>query len=178
MASLAHGKAGAGTPHALPLPQGASPGGRRPLTMALRMERHRRPPLAQERAPSETGKRRFHPPGPRMGGRTACVVHHVHHSRYPQDTSRDALEGWRYPPPPSGRPTYAQPLSPSRQVPPSLAFVTDSNRPQPLWQPPPSTCLTASGAASVHAPARAPFAPPTVPQPMGTTGSRRSWTSS
>ena len=26
--------------------------------------------------------------------------------------------------------------------------VTDSNRPQPLWQPPPTACLTASGAAS------------------------------
>ena len=29
-----------------------------------------------------------------------------------------------------------------------MAFVTDSNRPQPLWQPPPTACLTASGAAS------------------------------
>ena len=32
-------------------------------------------------------------------------------------------------------------------------FVTDSNRPQPLWQPPPTACLTASGAAS-EAPSR------------------------
>ena len=29
-----------------------------------------------------------------------------------------------------------------------MAFVTDSNRPQPLGQPPPTACLTASGAAS------------------------------
>ena len=29
-----------------------------------------------------------------------------------------------------------------------MAFVTDSTRPQPLWQPPPTACLTASGAAS------------------------------
>ena len=33
-------------------------------------------------------------------------------------------------------------------MPASTAFVTDSNRPQPLWQPPPTACLTASGAAS------------------------------
>ena len=32
-------------------------------------------------------------------------------------------------------------------MPASVAFATDSNRPQPLWQPPP-TCLTTSGAAS------------------------------
>ena len=51
------------------------------------------------------------------------------------------------PPPPPGRPAYAQPLSPRRQVQVSMAFVTDSNRPQ-LWQPPPTACLTASGAAS------------------------------
>ena len=35
----------------------------------------------------------------------------------------------RGPPPPPGRPAYAQPLSPLRQVPASMAFVTDSNRP-------------------------------------------------
>ena len=51
----------------------------------------------------------------------------------------------RYPPP--GRPACAQPLCPCRQVPASMAFVTDSNRPQPLWQPPPTACLTASGTA-------------------------------
>ena len=71
---------------------------------------------------------------------------------------RDALEGgiWHkalvegggVPPPPSGRPAYAQPLSPWRRVPASMAFVTDSNRPQPLWQPPPTACLTTAGAAS------------------------------
>ena len=37
---------------------------------------------------------------------------------------------------------------PQRQVPASTAFVTDSNRPQLLWRPPPTACLTASGAAS------------------------------
>ena len=29
-----------------------------------------------------------------------------------------------------------------------MAFLTDSNRPQPPWQPPPTACLTAAGAAS------------------------------
>ena len=57
-------------------------------------------------------------------------------------------KGGRPPHPPPGRPAYAQPLAPSRQVPASMAFVTDSNRPQPLWQPPPTACLTAAGAAS------------------------------
>ena len=38
------------------------------------------------------------------------------------------------------------PLTPWWQVPVSMAFVTDSNRPQPPWQPPPTACLTASGA--------------------------------
>ena len=52
------------------------------------------------------------------------------------------------PSPPPGRPAYAQPLSLERQVPASMAFVTDSNHPQPLLQPPPTACLTASGAAS------------------------------
>ena len=33
-------------------------------------------------------------------------------------------------------------------MPAPTAFVTDSNRPQPLWQPPPTACLTASRAAS------------------------------
>ena len=45
---------------------------------------------------------------------------------------RDALEGGEAPPPPPGRPVYAQPLSPRRQMPASVAFVTDSNRPQPI----------------------------------------------
>ena len=58
----------------------------------------------------------------------------------------DALEGRGCTPLP-GRPGYVQPLSPSRQVPASMAFVTDSNRPQPLRQPPPTACLTAAVAA-------------------------------
>ena len=49
------------------------------------------------------------------------------------------------PPPLQG----TKPLSPSRQVPASMAFVTDSNRPQPLWQPPATACLTASEAPSL-----------------------------
>ena len=57
-------------------------------------------------------------------------------------------KGREVPPPPSGRPAYAQPLPPRRQVPPSMACVTDSNRPQPLRQPPPTACATAPGAAS------------------------------
>ena len=64
----------------------------------------------------------------------------------PPPPNRNALEGGS--PPPQGRPAYAQPLFPQRQVPASMAFVTDSNRPQPLWQPPPTACLTASGATS------------------------------
>ena len=55
-------------------------------------------------------------------------------------------KGGGYPPP--GRPAYAQPLSPSRQVPVSTALVPDGNRPQPLWQPPPTACPTARGTAS------------------------------
>ena len=43
---------------------------------------------------------------------------------------------------PRGRLAYAQPLSPWRQVPASMAFVTDSNRPQPLRQPPPTALKT------------------------------------
>ena len=56
------------------------------------------------------------------------------------------------PPPPPGRPAYAQPLSPCHQVPASMAFVTDSYRPQPLWQRPPTACPMASGAASAVLP--------------------------
>ena len=56
--------------------------------------------------------------------------------------------GGQPPPPPRGRPAYAQPLSPWQQVPGSMAFATDSNRPKPLWQPPPTACLTAAGATS------------------------------
>ena len=57
---------------------------------------------------------------------------------------RAALEGGKVPPPPPRAPS----VCPGRQVPGLMAFVTDSNRPQPLWQPPPTACLTASGAAS------------------------------
>ena len=56
-----------------------------------------------------------------------------------------------------------------------MAFVTDSNRPQPLWQPPPTACLTASGTASeapsllMH-PCPLPHDPPPVHAPRGSTG--------
>ena len=54
----------------------------------------------------------------------------------------DAFElGGGVPSPPPERPANAQPLSP-------MASVTDSNRPQPPRQPPPTACLTASEAAS------------------------------
>ena len=59
---------------------------------------------------------------------------------------------WVPPHRPLGRPAYAQPLphglSPSPQVPGSMAFVTDNNRPQPLWQPPPNRYPTATGPTS------------------------------
>ena len=55
---------------------------------------------------------------------------------------------WNPPPPLPGRPAYAQLLSPRRQVPASVAFVTDSNQPQPLRQPLPTACLTASEVAA------------------------------
>ena len=69
------------------------------------------------------------------------------------------------PPPPPGRPAYAQPLSPWRQVPLSRAFVTDSNRPQPLGQPPPTACLTASGATSEAPSLPMHLCPPPPPLP-------------
>ena len=47
-----------------------------------------------------------------------------------------------------GGAAYAQPLSSWWQLPASMAFVTDSNRTQPLRQPPPTACLTAAGATS------------------------------
>ena len=67
---------------------------------------------------------------------------------------RGALEGGRLPSPPL---QGAQPM-PSRCLPDGKRrlqwhFVTDSNHPLPLRQPPPTACLTASGAAS-EAPCR------------------------
>ena len=82
-----------------------------------------------------------------------------HYSPYPSPWevvptgSRAQREGVGFTP---GRPSNAEPLSPQLQVPASMAFVTDSNRPQPLPQPPPTASkpyLTASGAAS-EAPSR------------------------
>ena len=46
----------------------------------------------------------------------------------------------RSPPPPPLQ--GAQPMPSRREVPASIAFVTDSSRPQPLWQPPPTACTT------------------------------------
>ena len=45
-------------------------------------------------------------------------------------------------------PAYAQPLCLQRQVLASTAVVSGSNRPQMLWQPPPTTYLMAGEAAS------------------------------
>ena len=42
-------------------------------------------------------------------------------------------------------PSYVS-LTPNAKA--SVAFGTDSNHPQPLWQPPPTACLTASRATS------------------------------
>ena len=65
------------------------------------------------------------------------------------------------PAPPPRCPAYAQPLSPQRQVPASMAFVTDSNRPQPLWQPPRTAYPTTSGApCEVSSPLMHPWAAP------------------
>ena len=67
------------------------------------------------------------------GGR--CTVVAAHSPPRSGPPPGDALEGGgrgTRPPPPPGRPAYAQPLSPRRQVPASMAFVPDSNRPQPL----------------------------------------------
>ena len=73
----------------------------------------------------------------------------------------------RTPSPPPGRPAQAQPLSPSRQVPASTAFVTDSNRSQPLWRPPATACPTDAGAAS-EAPSLLPH--PCPPNPLSVRG--------
>ena len=63
--------------------------------------------------------------------------------------------GGGFPPPPSRAPSLCPAtvaLAPTsmaiQQAPASMALVTDSNRPQPLCQPPPTACPTASGAAS------------------------------
>ena len=53
------------------------------------------------------------------------------------------------PPPPSRAPSFCLAtvsLAPSARL---TAFVTDSGRPQPPRQPPPTTCLTASGVPSL-----------------------------
>ena len=82
--------------------------------------------------------------------------------------------GGTTPPPPPGRPAYAQPRSPWRQVPASMVLVTDSNRPQPLWQPPSTACPTATRVASeapsllMHCIHGVP--PPLAPPPLQTKG--------
>ena len=62
----------------------------------------------------------------------------------------DALEGGEVPPPPSSRAPSLCPATVPRtaSAPVPMAFVTDSNRSQPLRQPPPTACLTSSRAAS------------------------------
>ena len=59
---------------------------------------------------------------------------------------RDALERGGVPPHPSRAPSLRPATVPLTALPASMAFATDSNRPQPLRQPPPTACLTASGA--------------------------------
>ena len=54
-------------------------------------------------------------------------------------------KGGRLPPPPS---RLCPATAPRRQVPASMAIITDSNRPQPLRQRPPTACLTASRVTS------------------------------
>ena len=57
---------------------------------------------------------------------------------------RDGLEGGEgTPPPPAPSRAPTIPLTAT-----TIFNVTDSNRPQPLGQPPPTACLPASGAAS------------------------------
>ena len=80
---------------------------------------------------------------------------------------RDALERGEVTPPPL---QGAQPM-PSHRLPGAQCqpqwhnYVTDSNRPQPLGQPPPTACLPASGAASeVPSILMHPCPPPTPPQ--------------
>ena len=64
-------------------------------------------------------------------------------------TGRDAVEGGGVTPPPSlTRAPSLRPAPVSLTPSAGLAFVTDSNRPQPLWQPPPTACPTASVGAS------------------------------
>ena len=79
--------------HPTPTPRGGGglPGSRHPLTTAWRIERHR------------------HPPYPRVGDQTACIMHHM---RYPQTLQGEGLqegriswgkfhrqEKWQNPPP-------------------------------------------------------------------------------
>ena len=88
------------------------------------------------------------PGGVHIGGRVGSSGPDIHPPHLPRwvgtiKFDQEALRGtpppdpmhWKAPP---GRPANAQPLSPERQVPASVAIVTDSNRPQPLWQPPPT----------------------------------------
>ena len=93
------------------------------------------------------------PPAPRATGRSPRPTGVYRGQRWavpPNSAGGGGGAGmhWKAPPPAPGRPAFAQPLSPSQQVPGSMAFVTDSNRPQPLRQPPPTACLTTSRAAS------------------------------
>ena len=65
-------------------------------------------------------------------------THTTSDSRIPPPPPSDALEGGGGAPlPPPECPAYA------------TAFETDSHPPQPLWQPPPTACLTACGVPSL-----------------------------
>ena len=111
-------------------------------------------------APRSEGRR--HGGGARGGNATPVVRAAVGMGR---DAKRD--------PPPRGCIGTGGAPAPSRApslCPASMAFVTDTNRPQLLWQPPPTACLPASRAAS-EVPSRlmhpCPPPPPTLVSSAG-----------
>ena len=57
-------------------------------------------------------------------------------------------KGGKVPPPPCRAPSLCPAIVSLTASASFMAFVTDSNRPQPLWQPPPTACLAASGFTS------------------------------
>ena len=84
-------------------------------------------------------------------------------------------DGGRYPPAPplQGAEPMPSHCLPDPQLPASMVCVTDSNRPQPLRQPPPTACQTASGAAS-EAPSLVPHPCPWVSRRHGLVDARSS----
>ena len=107
------------------------------------------------------GSKEAHPLNPQKEGinkgagwtGVAPPAEHRHSIHHHMPATRDALVGGEAPPlslqPPQ---PMVEPLSSSVQVPASMAFATDRNRPRLLSQPPPNTRLTAS-----QAPVRGPL---------------------